>query len=51
VQENFCSDSSERLIRVLADRQGISIELRVHYEVATENGCRTFRVVSVEDIA
>lgn len=51
MNKTFSSDSSERLIRVLADRQGNTVELRVHYEVASQNGCRTFRIIKLEDIA
>jgi hypothetical protein len=51
VNNTFSSDSSERLIRVLADRQGATVEIRVQYEVASLDGCRTFRIIKLEDIA
>jgi hypothetical protein len=44
------SETSERLIRVLAIRRGKPVELRVHYERATSNGCATFRLFGIEDV-
>jgi len=39
----------ERLIRVRATRRGKPVELRVHYERASVNGCNTYQLFSVED--
>jgi hypothetical protein len=44
------SETSERLIRVLAIRRGKPVELRVHYEKATSGGCATFRLFEIEDV-
>jgi hypothetical protein len=43
------SETIERLIRVRATRRGKPVELRVHYERATANGCDTYRLFAVED--
>jgi hypothetical protein len=42
-------ENIERLIRVRAERRGKPVELRVHYERATRNGCETYQVLGVED--
>ena len=43
------AETIERLIRVRAMRRGIPVELRVHYERASLNGCDTYRLFAVED--
>lgn len=47
--KNNTSEPVERLIRVLAVRRGKPVELRVHYEHASVDGCETYRLFSVED--
>lgn len=42
-------ETIERLIRVRAVRRGKPVELRVHFERTTRNGCETYNVFSVED--
>jgi hypothetical protein len=44
------SETFERLIRVLAVRRGKPVELRIHYEKASSNGCATYRLFEIEDI-
>jgi len=33
----------------MAERRGKPVELRVHYEKATGNGCSTYRLFRIED--
>ena len=47
---NNTRETTERLIRVLAERRGKPVELRVHYEHATVDGCETYGLFSVEDV-
>jgi hypothetical protein len=47
--KNVVPETTERLIRVRTTRRGVPVELRVHYEVASENGCDTIRVFLIED--
>jgi hypothetical protein len=44
------SETSERLIRVLANRRGKPVELRVHYEKANSNGCATYHLFEIEEV-
>jgi hypothetical protein len=44
------SETRERLIRVLALRRGIPVELRVHYEITRAGGCDTYRLFAIEEI-
>jgi hypothetical protein len=44
------SETSEKLIRVMAVRRGKPVELRVHYEKANFNGCATYRLFEIEDV-
>jgi hypothetical protein len=44
------SESSEKLIRVLATRRGEPVELRVHYEKANANGCATYHLFEIEEV-
>jgi hypothetical protein len=43
------TESRERLIRVRAKRRGVPVELLVHFERASLNGCDIYRLFSVED--
>jgi hypothetical protein len=43
------AETIERLIRVRATRRGKPVELRVHYERASHNGCDTYRLFRVEE--
>jgi hypothetical protein len=44
------SETSERLISVLAVRRGKTVELRVHYEKSQSNGCTKYSLFNVEDV-
>lgn len=43
------SSPTEKLIRVPVRRNGVPVELRVHYEVTRAQGCDSYRVLSVEE--
>jgi hypothetical protein len=47
--KNNALESTERLIRVLTVRRGKPVELRVHYERTSNDGCDTYQLFSVED--
>jgi hypothetical protein len=44
------SEPLERLIRVVALRRGLPVELRVHYEITQAGGCNTYRLFLIEDV-
>jgi hypothetical protein len=39
----------EKLIRLRATRRGTVVDLRVHYEIRRENGCDTYRIITVDE--
>ena len=39
----------EKLIRLRAPRGGAIVDLLVHYEVHRENGCDTYRIITVDE--
>jgi len=41
-------ESREKLIRLRANRRGTVVDLRVHYEIRRENGCDTYRIITVD---
>jgi hypothetical protein len=43
------NESRGKLIRLRANRRGAVVDLRVHYEISRENGCDTFRIISVDE--
>jgi hypothetical protein len=43
------SETSEKLIRLKANRRGAAIDLRVHYEIRRENGCDTYRIITIDE--
>ena len=50
MQKPAVTEAQEKLIRLRANRRGARVELRVHYEVRRENGCDTYRVITVEEV-
>lgn len=44
------AETIERLIRVRASRRGKPVELRVHYERASVQGCDTYQLFRVEEV-
>jgi len=42
--------SQEKLIRVRAHRRGFPVDLRVHYEVIREDGCDTYRIITIDEV-
>jgi len=44
------SESNEKLIRLRANRRGLAVDLRVHYEISREAGCDTYRIITVDEI-
>jgi hypothetical protein len=50
MQRPAVADATEKLIRLRANRRGAPIELRVHYEVSRENGCDTYRIITVDKV-
>lgn len=40
----------ERLIRLRAPRGGTLVDLLVQYEAHRENGCDTYRIISVDEV-
>lgn len=50
MQEPAVNEPRQKLIRLRADRRGVSLDLRVHYEVSQENGCQTYRIITVEEV-
>jgi hypothetical protein len=48
--KNESPETIERLLRVRAARRGKPVELRVHYERCSVNGCYTYRLFSVEEL-
>jgi hypothetical protein len=43
------TESREKLIRVLADRRGVPVELCVQYAVSHDQGLTCYRILAVEE--
>jgi hypothetical protein len=50
MQKPAVSEAREKLIRLRANRRGITVDLRVHYEVSREDGCDTYRIITVDEV-
>jgi hypothetical protein len=50
MQKPAVSETREKLIRLRANRRGITIDLRVHYEVRRQDGCDTYRIITVDEV-
>ena len=50
MQEPAVADAHERLLRLRAERRGTPVDLLVHYEVRNELGCKTYRIITVEEL-
>ena len=50
VMKTEVAETRERLIRVRTTRRGESVELRVHYEVSSTNGCDTYHLFNIEEM-
>jgi hypothetical protein len=50
MQRTAVAEAQEKLIRLRANRRGLLVELRVHYEVSRENGCDTYQIITVDEI-
>ena len=42
------AEAEEKLIRVLATRRGMPIELSVHYEIIRRNRCNLYRLLTIQ---
>ena len=40
----------EKLIRLRANRRGCPVDLRIHYEISREDGCDTYRIITVDEV-
>jgi hypothetical protein len=40
----------EKLIRLRADRRGCQVDLRVHYEISRQDGCDTYRIITIDEV-
>jgi hypothetical protein len=43
-------ETHEKLIRLRANRRDTTVDLRVHYEISRENGCDTYRIITIDEI-
>jgi hypothetical protein len=50
MQGTVVTEAREKLIRLRANRRGIPVDLRVHYEVISEDGCDTYRIITIDEI-
>jgi len=50
MQKPAVQEAREKLIRLRANRRGITINLRVHYEVKREKGCDTYQIITVDEV-
>jgi len=50
MQKPAVTEAREKLIRLRANRRGITVDLRVHYEVSREDGCDTYRIITVDQV-
>lgn len=50
MQRPVTADSHEKLLRLRANRRGNPVDLRVHYEISRENGCDTYRIITVDEV-
>jgi hypothetical protein len=50
MQKPVVTEAQEKLIRLRANRRGTTVDLRVHYEISRENGCDTFRIITVDEV-
>jgi hypothetical protein len=50
MQKPAVSEACEKLIRLRANRRGTTVDLRVHYEVSRENGCDTYRIITIDEV-
>jgi hypothetical protein len=50
MQKPVVQEAREKLIRIRANRRGVSVDLRVHYEVSRQKGCDTYQIITVDEI-
>ena len=50
MQKPAVTEACEKLIRLRANRRGTPVDLRVHYEVSRENGCDTYRIITIVEV-
>lgn len=50
MQKPAVTEACEKLIRLRANRRGTPVDLRVHYEVSRENGCDTYRIITIIEV-
>ena len=50
MQKPVVQEAREKVIRLRANRRGTTVDLRVHYEVKREEGCDTYRIITVDEV-
>jgi hypothetical protein len=50
MQKPAITEPREKLIRLRANRRGVTVDLRVHYEVSREDGRDTYRIITVDEV-
>ena len=51
MQKPAVQEAREKLIRLRANRRGIAVDLRVHYEVKRQDGRDTYRIITVDEVS
>ena len=50
MQRAAVDEPREKLIRLRTSRRGAPVDLCVHYEVSFQNGCDTYRIITVDEV-